>query len=529
MTNLSTRFQVSIACCFFILAGFAFIPYLGIQNDEALFATPLYLMNPRDFCISVFHRQVPLMVMTYIGTLKTAIYIPIFKIFGGNVWSTRVPMVVVGALTVFFFFKMTIRAAGATAAGIAGLLLATDPSFLLSNTVDWGPVALSHFLLVTGCFCLVRFLKTTLMRDLAVGFFFFGLGLWNKALFFWILAGLGAGALLFLPEIRKLWTWRRAVVASLAFLFGASPFILYNVRHRNSTLTSSAHFNSASVAMEKIPPLEATLDGSGLMGYFTTESFNEPNPKPASTIRGKIAWWIYQRIGDHRHSGMLYAQGLALLLVPFWWRRRAAWFSIIFMIVVWLLMAFTRDAGGGLHHCVLLWPFPQLFVGVALSSLPWKHAGWTIGAVLIAMNLMVLDKYMVDFERNGAAGVYSDAMFGLTRAIPDTENRVWIMDWGMLNTLALTHQGRLDLRVGDPPFYTDQPTPGDEKMIDYILQDRGSILVGYVEGHEVNQGVRARIKRRIAQAGLRKEIMQVIEDSNRRPVFEIYRIVDREM
>src|SRR5262249_39293837 len=157
VTNLSTRIQVLIGCCFFILAGLAFIPYLGLQNDESLFACPLYLMNAREFCVSIFHRQIPLMVMTYIGTLKTAIYIPIFEIFGGNVWSTRVPMLLAGALTVFFFFRLTLRCAGPVAAGIAGLLLATDPTFLLTNTVDWGPVALSQLFLVTGCYCLIRF------------------------------------------------------------------------------------------------------------------------------------------------------------------------------------------------------------------------------------------------------------------------------------------------------------------------------------------------------------------------------------
>ncbi len=531
VTNLSTRIQILIGCCFFILAGLAVIPYLGLQNDESLFAAPLYVMNPKEFCINIFHRRIPLMVMTYIGTLKTLIYIPIFKIFGGNVWSTRVPMLLAGALTVFFFFRLALRCAGATAAGIAGLLLASDPIFLLTNTVDWGPVALSQLCLVTGSYCLVRFasLKQNSMRDLALGFFFFGLGLWNKALFFWILGGLAAGAMVLLPEIRRLWTWKRAVVGSLAFLFGAFPFLLYNVRHRNATLGSTAHFDSIAVAKAKLPPLEATFDGAGLMGYFTTESWDVPNPKAPATVRGRIAWWIYQRFGEHRHSLMLYGLAAALLLVPWWWRNRAGWFSILFMAVTWLLMAFTHDAGGSVHHCVLLWPFPQLLIGVAFASIPWKQAAWAAGAVLIGSNLLVLDKYFVDFERNGAAGVYSDAMFGLSRAIPDPsseDQRVWVVDWGILNTLALTHQGRLNLRSGDPPFFTDHPSEAERKEIDYMIHDQGSLLVGYVGDREVNKGVRQRIEAAIQAAGYRKEILQVVNDSNGRPVFEIYRVAE---
>jgi 4-amino-4-deoxy-L-arabinose transferase-like glycosyltransferase len=513
----------------FILLGLAVIPYLGVQNDEALFTNPLYVYNSKEFCFTAFHHQIPLMVMTYIGTLKTLIYVPILKFFGGNVWSTRLPVLLAGSLTVYFFFYLTLRSGDRLAALIAGFLLATDPVFLLTNTIDWGPVALSHFLLVTGCFFLVRFASASpnSMRDLALGFFFLGLGLWNKALFLWILAGLAAGAPLFLREIRKLWTWQRALAATLALLCGASPFIMYNVRQRNATLQTTAHFNSAAIAFSKWPPLEATLNGAGLMGYFTTETWDVPSPKNPSTVRGKIAWWIARRFGEHRYNGMIYALAASLLLVPFWWRRRAAWFSIVFMIVVWILMAFTKDAGASVHHCVLLWPFPQLFVGTALASISWKQVAAALAAVLVAMNLLVFDKYIVDLERNGAAGVYNDAMFGLSRSIPDPtsdEQRVWSMDWGILNTLALTHQGRLNLRSGDPPYFTDHPSPPEQAEIDYMLHDRDGLFVGHTAAYEVEVGVRKRVEQAISSAGLRKEMVQIVVDSNQRPVFEIFRI-----
>jgi hypothetical protein len=529
VTNLSTRIQIFTACCLFILTGLAVIPYLGIQNDEALFASPLFIFNPKEFCFAAFHRQIPLMVMTYIGTLKSAIYIPIFKIFGGNVWSTRVPMLLTGTATIFFFFKLARRVAGPVAAAIAGFLLATDPIFMLTDTVDWGPVALSQFFLVTGCYLIVRFgsLSSNSMRDLALGFILFGLGLWNKALFLWILAGLGAGSVLLIPEIRKLWTWKRAIVATVAFLFGASPFVMFNIRQRNATLSSSAHFNSAAIAMAKFPVVEATLDGSGLLGYFTVEDFAAAPQKPASSVRGRVAVWVHDKFGDHRHDGLLYASGIALLLVPLWWRRRAAWFSMVFMAVVWVQMAFTADAGAAVHHVVLLWPFPHLLIGIALASLPWRTLIWAGAAVLIAMNLLVLDKYIADFERNGAGQVYSDAFFGLSRAVPaatDEDHRVWIMDWGMLNSLALTHEGRLNLRSGDPPFYTDHPDEAQEKDIEYMLHDEGALFVGYMPAFEVNRGVRGRVEARVALEGMAKRVRGVIRDSNGREVFEIYQI-----
>ena len=89
-------------CCLFILLGVALIPYAGIENDEALFSAPIYLQISRH----LFRNWVPLMVMSYVGTLKTWIYFPIFKILGVSVWSVRLPMVLTGALTVWFFFEL---------------------------------------------------------------------------------------------------------------------------------------------------------------------------------------------------------------------------------------------------------------------------------------------------------------------------------------------------------------------------------------------------------------------------------------
>src|SRR5947209_1779819 len=58
-----------VLCALFILAGLAFVPYAGIQSDEALFTAPLYAPFPREFRARLFHHDVPLMLMSYVGTL----------------------------------------------------------------------------------------------------------------------------------------------------------------------------------------------------------------------------------------------------------------------------------------------------------------------------------------------------------------------------------------------------------------------------------------------------------------------------
>ena len=87
------------------------------------------------------------------------------------------------------------------------------------------------------------------------------------------------------------------------------------------------------------------------------------------------------------------------------------------MAVAWLLMALTHDAGTSADHVVLLWPFPILFAAIALASLPWRTLAWTAASVMIAMNLLVINQYVAQFEQDGAGDVFSDAFYPLSASL----------------------------------------------------------------------------------------------------------------
>jgi hypothetical protein len=499
-----------------------------VQNDEALFSIPLYLFNPRELCMSIFHRCVPLMVMSYVGTLKTFLYAPIFKAFGTNLWSVRLPMVLAGAATVYFFYELVSRSAGTSAAMFGAFLLATDPIFVLTDTFDWGPVALEHLLLVTGCLCLLSFAQKHSMYRLALGFFFLGLALWNKAVFFWALAGLSVGAaIVFWPELRKWLSIKTLTIAAAAFLVGASPFIIYNIRHPNATLGSTAHFETANFA-PKLAMVRGALNGSGLLGYIAMPDWAD-HPKPVRSFRGRLAWWLREYSLAFRKNLMEYAFLLALLALPWWRHSRAAWFSLIFMAVTWGAMAITVGAGGAIHHAVLLWPFPQFFVAVALASFRRQWLTIIAGAVLVIANLLVFSQYLLDFERDGGSSIFSDALFPLSEAFTDPrdpriEQPIYVMDWGMANTLALFHGGRLLIRPADGPFQTDTPTSRERDIIHAMISDPNALFVDHVAEKHIFPEVRQRLDRNVASAGYREEPIRTITDSNGRPEFEIFRI-----
>lgn len=532
MRDFSTRFLVSTACCLFLLLGAALIPYAGVQNDEALFAGPLYSSLFNNLRTRIFHHYITLMVMSYVGTLKTLLYVPIFRAFGVNVWAVRLPMVIAGAITIFFFFNLARRSAGAPVAVLASWLLATDPIFLLTNTFDWGPVTLQLFLIVTGCFFLVRFGQATVSTrmskwDVSLGFFCLGLALWNKAIVVWALAGLLCGGLaVFWPEIRRAWGFRNLSRAVVFFALGALPFIIFNIKYRNASFASNAHFERANF-QTKFLTLRGSLNGERLLGFLPADETAD-NPKTPSSLRGGGAAWIRARLGPQRRNGMDYAMGLAILAVPLWWRSRAARFSLVFMVVAWTTMVFTRDAGGSVHHAVLLWPFPHLFLAATLASLRSSRVLALAGIGLVTMNLLVVNQYVYQFERDGAEGNFTDALFPLSDALPDPPGNtagqpIYVIDWGMLNTLILFHQGRLQLRAGEDLLATDAPSLAQQAQIAAMLSDPNAVFVGHVPAREVIAGVGEHLDAAAQARGYLKEPIRIIADSNGRPVFEIFR------
>ena len=463
MKNLASRLSLGLACSLTILAGCVLIPYAGIQMDEALFAGPYYQPVVREFRLRVFHHDVPLMVMSYIGTLKTLLFWPLIATFRSGfqanpllaAWVVRLPTVLAGALTVWIFFYLAERSVGPKTALAAAFLMASDPTFLLTNTFDWGPVALEHILLVTACFFLVKYAQDSSQRDLVLGFLFLGLALWYKAVFVWALAGLICAALsVFGRELSKMITRRRLALAAAGLLLGALPFAIYNGHRRAETFRNNGHLDPR-IAPAKFIHVRGALGGYGLFGYIVSEE-NADNPKPAASLRGRAAVFIRDHLGEHRTSGMEYATALALLAFPLWWRSRAAWFSLVFCAVAWFFMASTKDAGASVHHTVLLWPFPQLFVAVVIGSIPWRWLAGSLCVILVAMNLLVVNQYIAQFERDGADGPYSDAIYPLSTALSEIPGQtIYVLDWGIQFPLDILHNGRLHMVSGHDPFMTD--------------------------------------------------------------------------
>ncbi|MGD0436716.1 MAG: glycosyltransferase family 39 protein [Bryobacteraceae bacterium] len=528
---MASWWQGTIFALTFSLLGWAILPYPGIQNDEVLFATPYFhAVGSSIFQFGIFHRRVPVMFLTYLGALKNWLCAPIFWLAPPTSWAVRVPPLLLGALTILLFVRLLETVHGRRAARIGGLLLATDTMFLLTTCFDWGPVALQHFLLLAGGLLLVKFVEQPRRRTLYWGFFCFGLAIWDKALFVWILGGLALGAILIFP--RELWkrvTARNVRWAAAGFCLGALPLIVYNSASGFATFRSNSSFAFDELA-RKAQVLRASWNGSALLGYIASNPDQQALPQPAHSLVERLSFALHGGLGDHPFNQLTPAFCAALLLLPFLWRTRARkvlLFSLVAMAAAWFQMAIAKGAGGSAHHAVLLWPIPHLFMAVAFAeaSLQWRTAGrWAIAVVVIylaAQNLLLTNQYLYQLVRYGSPHSWTDAIYPLSDELGRMRApQIVIEDWGILNPLVLLQKGTLPMIIVDDAFLSPGLSGALRNYHRGLLES--ALWVGHTPAYQEMAGTNRKILEAASSAGFRKELIETISDREGRAAFEIF-------
>jgi hypothetical protein len=375
---------------------------------------------------------------------------------------------------------------------------------------------------------------------LAAGCFLFGLALWDKALAVWIISGMGVAALVVYPR-RVLQALRPGVllVAAAGLALGALPLILYNIHMHLDTFRGNAH-RDVSELPNKMTMLVSTLNGHALFGYLTAEDWQTPSPHPVSGAVESAAASIASAAGDPRRNWMGWGLGLALLLTPLAGAAaiRANAFALIAMLVAWLEMATTKGAGGSVHHSILLWPLPQWIVAVALAggSRRFGRMGLValvaVTGVLVGSELLVMDEYYIMMARNGGSVSWTDAIYALERYVasphpPENKpwQRVYCVDWGMLDILRMLSAGTLPLRVGDLPIAKPELTDADRKELRQMISAGGHVFVTHAAGMQYDAANDQKLEQYAAGMDYSRKLLATVKDSFGRRTFEIYTFV----
>jgi hypothetical protein len=510
----------------FVLAGCAFVPMLGIQNDEVFFAGGIYEPYEYRWGVELFGHRVPVMLLSYLGATKAWFYAAIFPLFPESLESLRIPMLLLGAATIWMFFRLLGRVAGMRAALAGAALLAADPLFLLVTL--WGPAMFYHVLFVAALALFVKFHQTGSRPALAAAFFCVGLGLWDKALFLWALGGLGVASAAVFPRV--LWraaTPRNIGMAAAAFVIGAFPLLLFNIHTGGETLRGNSAFTFEEFPI-KARQLYISLDGSMLFHWMVSPADPVYERQPGVALE-RASVWLASAANHPRGTLAPLAYMLALALLPFVWRspaRAPALFALVFIAVAWLQMALTRGAGGAAHHTVLLWPMPHLFAAVVFAEASRRigRAGppALAAAVLLVAGsgALVVNQYFAQGVRYGPGMAFTDALFPMAKEVAAARAaEIYMADWGMAYSLRFLGAGGLPLRNTDSLMEPDE----NRHLVRHWISDPNHVFVGHTEKFEYRAGAGERLRKLAAELGYERADVKTIEDECGRPVYEVYR------
>ncbi len=517
----------------FVGLGSLWIAWPGLEYDETLFVLASYPRNDTPIAYTMhFHgRPVALMIISYLGALKGWLYLPLLKIWPGSAAVVRLPALLVGAVGLYFLYSLLRRAFGAGAALWATALAATDPIYLFTIRLDWGPVAIQHLCLLAGCCGVVRWWQERRLLHLALGFFLFGVGIFDKATFLWLLAALGISTAIVFP--RQLWGSLRPrplAAAAAGLLLGASPFLYYNWKWPGETFHHERE--SPEKYAEKLRGVEYTLQGIVLEGWISRDPHGPPLDPPGALARAVYAVAPREPLAE---TLMAPAAVLALLLLPalpFTPWGRGMLFALLFCAFAFLQMLPVRSAGA-IHHLALLLPFPQIFVAAGLVGAkegmrPWlgPRGRWLAGAalwllmlVLLAGNLRSVAHYYFRILGYGGGVGWSEAIYPLEQALQKRPaEKILLLDWGMITQLRVLSRDRLPLLEAAQPMGPSY----DATYLEGDIRNPRALYVKYAAGEPgAFPQIAEAFFRRAGELGYQGRIVETIKDRSGRPIYEI--------
>jgi hypothetical protein len=533
-------------CAFAFVAGLAFLPLPGLHYDEILFLHP-FLNDWALYRNRLFGQEIPLMLMSYVGALKTWLYWPLYTWLPPSVWVVRLPTLLVGCANIWLIYRLGGRLWNPRAGVLAAALAATDPTFLLTHVFDWGPIAIQVLLSLLAALAFLRWKDSGATRWLAACGFCCGLAQWNKAIFGWILVSVVIAAAICWPRILLLWRhighFRpqvSAIVWAVAcFLVGAAPFISYNLSSQSNTVRDIFRFESTFPA-HKLSAAHASLAGNHIassIGFSAVwqgectdgslQSLSGRTPIPARLqLFPESTWTPYALLAG------------AILLLCFWKQpagRTGLFMLLVFAVHCGLAMASIRG-GTGMHHYAPVLPAVFLAIGGAWTTvLAWverrtasSNARRVILAVAVFLPVLAAATLCGWWQRAtycGCQDIWSDASQKLaSRATARPEQRFYAVDWGIDPQAIYLSEKRGNVKFLG--VLVDGPVENGPKYEEAaaILADPATRLVSFRPGAEIIAEHKATLMALLEIHDCHLVHEDWITDSSGRSVYAVWRL-----
>jgi len=430
----------------------------GLHYDEAFEAAPaldLLLGRPviafRNSGLSMAGRLFPYMTQDYIGALNTYLVLPFIAVVGATPLALRLMSVLVGAGTIWLAYKLSTALTQNHVVGLtAALLLAVDPTFIFWNRQGIFVTAITATIGLAACLCWLRRSQTQSVYWSAGGAFLFGLGLYAKLLFVWLLIALvGAVLLLNLKELfpvrhRSVAFWRpvrgELGIIPAAFILGCWPLIVYNIQTGGTFVniiqnaqTSYYGVNNLAIGSNLTERLKQffTLLGGGHLWYLGN-IFN--NPIPQFSFLLVLVGTGYVTTQNKQRKLNTPMNPVKVALFPFLAIGLVIPASIATVSALWLT-----------HFAILMpWPAIALAIGgwfiyerlIQTQKERFRNLArrwlWIGLSLVVLSNLWSCIRYHQALAESGGLSTHSDAIYDLSEWLnKEVRGQVVAMDWGL--------------------------------------------------------------------------------------------------
>jgi 4-amino-4-deoxy-L-arabinose transferase-like glycosyltransferase len=512
----------------FFIAGLLLLPLLGFEADEVMYVYNLWHPRSSVAWFSFFHHLMPSMLMSYLGALKSWLYAPILAVFGPSTWAVRLPVLLLACLTICLAGRLLKLIDGRMAALIAVWLLATDTTFLLTAVFDWGPVVVQNLLLVAGLLVVERWTRQRRPRFLFFAGLIFGLALWDKALFLWNFAGMALALLVVNPRaLIRAFTWKAALLAIFGLCLGAYPLLRYNAKPDHSTVGQNAHLTTAEVTNKARYLWYAGNDGIAAT-FFIDPKYPalDRERHPFESMSLALAGKTPVNLSSWRSWLVMIAIPLGLIAAD---NRRRKWilFFAIAAVISWLQSAITVNAGGAIHHSVLVWPLVYFAVSLSLAAIARLHNRIVRPLVIFAIavfcirGLLVMNRCYANMLAHSSIVQWSNADSLLARMLErDGVHHAIVTDWGLAAVVATRTDDRVS--VEDESWqlldgHYDQGAFSECRAPECIV-------ISHTPGRAIMEKTVTNMNQALAALHLRESDVSTISDTHGTPTFQTFRI-----
>jgi 4-amino-4-deoxy-L-arabinose transferase-like glycosyltransferase len=408
--KLWKNYTIIVIILAYLVIALGKINWLGLQYDEVLFSNIAWGGIDKSIIVSKIGNFAT-MLMPYMGALKAYVYYLIFHIFGANVVSVRLPVIVLTGFSLFFIYKSIKYFFNKNTALLTTLLLVLNPSFVSFTLFDVGPSAFELFFKSVLFLLISLYLKDKKSKWIIILIGCLILGVYNKLNFIWIVNSVFVSFLIidlnFIKRLYKYWVF-------FGLLFFA--FILYFVKSQFW--------------------LAIGLDDFSLR---LTIIFNNV----AELIKGNL-FFNYLGIwsGDYFNNIILVLWCLvvfvAFVIKIFYKNRDRKYLFLVFYTLMMLLQTAITTRAVNPWHMFMLEPFlTLLFVVSAISLLSKNALTKFVLIVFVIYGLWNNYQWFFGFKQNYTNIMWSKSIYDLCAYTKTSNNRFVSLDWGFHSQLLM--------------------------------------------------------------------------------------------